>query len=131
MSFNFDPSMGQSESSSSVDLKRRLAAAMLQQGMQSSPIQSPWQGVARLSEALMGGLAVRRQAQQEQAANSQIMSALTGQPYTPPAQSGGFLSNLFGGNDVPASSAQSQVASTSPSSTTAAAPAIPRARSVA
>ena len=117
MSFNFDPSMGQSESSSSVDLKRRLAAAMLQQGMQSSPIQSPWQGVARLSEALMGGLAVRRQAQQEQDATGQIMSAITGQPYTPPAQSGGFLSNLFGSNNVPASSAQGQVASTAPTQT--------------
>jgi hypothetical protein len=114
MSFNFDANAGQSESQSSVDLKRRLAAAMLQQGMQSSPIQSPWQGVARLSEALMGGLQVRRQAQQEQDANSQVMSAITGQPYTPPAQSPGFLSSLFGSNKIPASDAQGQVAAASP-----------------
>ncbi len=117
MSFNFDPSMGQTESSSSVDLRRRLSAAMLQQGMDTSPIRSPWQGVARLSEALMGGLAVRNQAQQEQESLKQGMAALTGQPYTPPAPSGGFLSNLFGSNDVPASGAQSQVASSAPAST--------------
>jgi hypothetical protein len=115
MSFNFNPAAGETESSSSVDLRRRLAAAMLQQGMDTSPIRSPWQGVARLSEALMGGLAVRRQAQQEQDANNQIMSAITGQPYTPPAQSGGFLSRLFGDNGVPASGAQNQVSATSPS----------------
>ncbi len=114
MSFTFNPSAGETESSSAVDLRRRLAAAMLQQGMQTSPIQSPWQGAARLSEALMGGLAVRRQAQQEQDANAQIISAITGQPYTPPAQSGGFLSRLFGNNGVPASGAQGQVASSAP-----------------
>lgn len=116
MAFIFNPSAGETESSSAVDMRRRLAAAMLQQGMQSSPIQSPWQGVDRLAEAMMGSLAVRRQAQQEQAANSQIMSAITGQPYTPPAQSGGFLSRLFGDNGVPSSDAQGQVASTTPTS---------------
>ena len=114
MSFNFNPAAGETESSSAVDLRRQLAAAMMQQGMQSTPIQSPWQGVARLSEALMGGLAARRQAQQEQAANSQLMAAMTGQPYTPPAQSSGFLSKLFGDNGVPASGAQAQVDAGSP-----------------
>ena len=122
MSFNFNPAAGETESSSAVDLRRQLAAAMMQQGMQSTPIQSPWQGVARLSEALMGGLAARRQAQQEQAANSQLMAAMTGQPYTPPAQSSGFLSKLFGDNSVPASGAQSEMATSSPATTTAVAP---------
>lgn len=114
MSFNFDANAGENESSSAVEMRRRLAAAMLQQGMQSSPIQSPWQGAARLSEALMGGMAVRRQAQQEQNANSQIMAAITGQPYTPPAQSPGFLSKLFGDNGVAASAVQGEVAATNP-----------------
>ncbi|NTJ63541.1 hypothetical protein G6M50_38065 [Agrobacterium rhizogenes] len=119
MSFNFLPGQGETESSSAVDLRRRLAAAMLQQGMQTSPIQSPWQGVARLSEALMGGLAVRRQAQQEQESLKQGMAALTGQPYTPPAETGGFLSRLFGNNDVPATSAQNQISASSPAATSA------------
>ncbi|EJK83532.1 hypothetical protein [Rhizobium sp. AP16] len=122
MSFNFNPAAGETESSSAVDLRRRLAAAMMQQGMQSTPIQSPWQGVARLSEALMGGLAARRQAQQEQAANGQLMAAMTGQPYTPPAQSSGFLSKIFGDNSVPASGAQTEMAASSPATTTAVAP---------
>ncbi|MEF0939634.1 hypothetical protein [Rhizobium sp. BR 362] len=119
MSFIFNPSAGETESSSAVDMRRRLAAAMLQQGMQSSPIQSPWQGVARLSEALMGGLAARRQFQQEQDANTQIMSAITGQPYTPPAQSPGLFGSLFGGGKgVPASSgAQSEMAARNPGAT--------------
>ncbi|TAX29048.1 phage tail tip lysozyme [Rhizobium leguminosarum] len=46
------------------DQRKRLAYAMLQQGMESGPVQSPWQGAARLVQALMGGLAIRRQGQQ-------------------------------------------------------------------
>ncbi|WP_244956102.1 hypothetical protein [Rhizobium changzhiense] len=43
------------------DQRKRLAYAMLQQGMDMSPVQSPWQGAARLAQALMGGLAIRQQ----------------------------------------------------------------------
>ncbi|NNG74336.1 hypothetical protein HLI18_31630 [Rhizobium laguerreae] len=46
------------------DRRKQLAYAMLQQGMESGPVQSPWQGAARLVQALMGGLAIRRQEQQ-------------------------------------------------------------------
>ncbi|UWM76540.1 phage tail tip lysozyme [Rhizobium sp. WSM4643] len=46
------------------DRRKQLAYAMLQQGMESDPVQSPWQGAARLVQALMGGLAIRRQEQQ-------------------------------------------------------------------
>ncbi|WP_259669905.1 MULTISPECIES: hypothetical protein [unclassified Rhizobium] len=46
------------------DERKRLAHAMLQQGMDASPVQSPWQGAARLVQALMGGLAMRRQEQE-------------------------------------------------------------------
>ncbi|MFF0919851.1 hypothetical protein ACFYE8_09105 [Rhizobium leguminosarum] len=46
------------------DQRKRLAQAMLEQGMESGPVQSPWQGAARLVQALMGGLAIRRQEQQ-------------------------------------------------------------------
>lgn len=35
--------------------RRTFAQRMLAQGMDASPIQSPWQGAARLAQALMGG----------------------------------------------------------------------------
>ncbi|WP_164740534.1 phage tail tip lysozyme [Rhizobium chutanense] len=47
-----------------TEQRKRLAQAMLEQGMETSPVQSPWQGAARLVQALMGGLALRRQEQQ-------------------------------------------------------------------
>ncbi|WP_259672203.1 hypothetical protein [Rhizobium sp. NLR22b] len=51
-----------------------------------------------MAQALMGGLAVRNQANQQQAADAQVIAAITGQPYTPPEQPKGFLSSLFGGD---------------------------------
>ncbi|MBX5239647.1 hypothetical protein [Rhizobium sp. NLR22b] len=59
--FGGDTSKKQNEIS---DERKRLAHAMLQQGMDASPVQSPWQGAARLVQALMGGLAMRRQEQE-------------------------------------------------------------------
>ncbi|MEI1249263.1 hypothetical protein [Rhizobium aouanii] len=50
----------------------------------------------------MGGLAIRNQANEQRAADAQVISAITGQPYTPPEQPKGFLSSLFGGGDKPA-----------------------------
>ena len=41
-------------------MRDRLAQQMLAQGVDTSPIQSPWQGVARLAQALMGGQMMRR-----------------------------------------------------------------------
>ncbi|WP_245317560.1 hypothetical protein [Rhizobium sp. N122] len=51
-----------------------------------------------MAQALMGGLAMRKQANAEQAAMAKYMPGLTGLPYTPPEQPKGFLSSLFGGN---------------------------------
>ncbi|WP_259666207.1 hypothetical protein [Rhizobium lentis] len=45
----------------------------------------------------MGGLAIRNQANQQRAADAQVIATITGQPYTPPEQPKGFLSSLFGG----------------------------------
>lgn len=47
-------------SPASVERRRRVAEAMMKQGMDYSPIQSPWQGVARVTNAIMGGLDERR-----------------------------------------------------------------------
>lgn len=65
-----------------LERKRRLAEAMMQQGTDTSPIASPWQGAARLANALMGGLSMRRADKQEQAgrktAQESLMAAMTG-----------------------------------------------------
>jgi hypothetical protein len=49
----------------SVERKRRMAQALMEQGMQTSPIASPWQGFARMAQALSGGLASRRADEQD------------------------------------------------------------------
>ncbi|MBB5666593.1 hypothetical protein [Rhizobium leguminosarum] len=79
------------------DKRKQLAYAMLEQGMDASPVQSPWQGAARLAQALMGGLAIRQQDQERQVGTTKGPTAPTGAPATPPAKSPGFLSSWFGG----------------------------------
>jgi hypothetical protein len=39
-----------------IAAQRKIAEAMMARGMDYSPIRSPWQGAARVSEALLGGL---------------------------------------------------------------------------
>lgn len=39
-----------------IKARQRMAEAMLKQGMDASPIQSPWQGWARVANALIGGM---------------------------------------------------------------------------
>ncbi|MGO4135125.1 hypothetical protein ACEQ6A_11255 [Rhizobium brockwellii] len=51
-----------------------------------------------MAQALMGGLAIKNQANQQQAADAQVIAAITGQPYAPPEKPAGFLSSIFGGN---------------------------------
>ncbi|MBY2932519.1 lytic murein transglycosylase [Rhizobium leguminosarum] len=51
-----------------------------------------------MAQALMGGLAIRKQGEAEQAGMAEGMAALTGQPYTPPEKPAGFLSSIFGGS---------------------------------
>ncbi|WP_259667956.1 hypothetical protein [Rhizobium lentis] len=97
MGFIFGGDTGQTQADV-TDARKRLAAAMLQQGTDTSPIQSPWEGAARMAQALMGGLAVRNQANQQRTADAQVIAAITGQPYSPPEQPKGFLSSLFGGD---------------------------------
>lgn len=101
MGFIFGGDTGQSQADV-TDARKRLAAAMLQQGTDTSPIQSPWEGAARMAQALMGGLAIKNQANQQKAADAQVIAAITGQPYTPPEQPKGFLSSLFGDGNKPA-----------------------------
>ena len=53
-------------SENQYDPRRKFGYAMLQAGMDASPIQSPWQGAARLAQALAGGWAIG-QANEEEA----------------------------------------------------------------
>jgi hypothetical protein len=50
--FSFDANAG--ETPQSLEAKRTIANAMLKQGMDTSPIVSPFQGLARIAEALSG-----------------------------------------------------------------------------
>ncbi|MBY5399651.1 hypothetical protein HFN01_33185 [Rhizobium leguminosarum] len=103
MDFIFGGDTGKTQGDLS-DQRKRLAYAMLQQGMDTSPIQSPWQGAARLAQALMGGLAIRQADQERQvraangpAAPTAAPATPPGIPATPPAKPPGLLSSLFGG----------------------------------
>jgi hypothetical protein len=51
-SYSFDPATEKDSRSR----RRRIAEALLMQGTQATPIQSPWQGAARMAQALMGGV---------------------------------------------------------------------------
>ncbi len=73
---------GSKSSPKSLERRRRMAEALLGQGMDTSPISSPWQGAARLANALVGGMAMRKADQEEtagrDAANAAFMSAVQG-----------------------------------------------------
>ncbi|MGO7185635.1 hypothetical protein ACCT14_15390 [Rhizobium brockwellii] len=99
MGFIFGGDTGKTQGDIS-DQRKRLAYAMLQQGMDASPIQSPWEGVARLAEGGLGGLAIRQQRQEQQAGGAAGTAALTGQPSPSAPASPGFLSLLFGSGPV-------------------------------
>jgi hypothetical protein len=59
----------------SVERKRRLAEAMLAQGMQAEPIRSPWQGAAKIAQAMLGGNQVRKADEQESEGRKSAMEA--------------------------------------------------------
>jgi Transglycosylase SLT domain len=59
--------------------KRALAEALMQQGSDTSPIRSPWQGVARLVQGLMGGIheaSADRAEHENNAYNADLMKGL-------------------------------------------------------
>lgn len=92
-----------------IAVQRKIAQAMMERGSDYSPIQSPWQGVARVAESMMGGLE-SRQADEASKANASAESAL--------------LSSVFGG---PAASTPAPAATPTASTLPAAAPAGPTA----
>lgn len=79
--------------------RRRLAEAMLKQGMEATPISSHWQGAARLANALIGGMGISDVAKEQKAAE---------------AQTGQMLANLPGLGGSPASSMPAPAAPSAP-----------------
>jgi hypothetical protein len=57
--------------------RRKIAEALIAQGMDTSPIQSPWQGAARLAQALVGGLQERSADAEERAGRQQLSDILS------------------------------------------------------
>lgn len=60
----------------SIARKRKMAEAMLQSGMDTSPVASPWQGAARMAQALVGGLSQRKADKQEAEGKKSAKDAL-------------------------------------------------------
>jgi len=67
-----------SYSPESLKLRRRLAETMLQQGSDTSPIVSPWQGVARIVQAMMGGYQLGELERKEKEGQDASTKALVG-----------------------------------------------------
>jgi len=79
-------------SDDAIKRKRALADALIQQGSDTSAIRSPWQGVARLAQGLMGGLheGMANAAEKENNDyNSTLMNKVFGTPRLAPETGSG------------------------------------------
>jgi hypothetical protein len=72
---DLDPTQSQDITPEMAQRRRLLASAMLQQGMNSSPVQSWTQGAARIADALFGGLNMRSTDEAEAAARRSAAEA--------------------------------------------------------
>lgn len=84
-----------------VERRRRIAKELLAQAGGAEPIRSPWQGAAKIAQALVGGY-------EEAAAEKQDASNRT-------AANKALIDAVYGGSSDSAPSFNSQVAATSPS----------------
>lgn len=84
-----------------VERRRRIAKELLAQAGGAEPIRSPWQGAAKIAQALVGGY-------EEAAADKQDASNRT-------AANKALIDAVYGGSSGSAPSFNSQVAATSPS----------------
>jgi hypothetical protein len=67
---------GYGRKASPYDQRRKQGYSLLQQGMDTSPILSPWQGVGRLAQALVGGMELNAADSEEKAADKKRSDAL-------------------------------------------------------
>lgn len=71
-SFNINPG----ESPQAVAERRKIALLLMKEGMDTSPIRSPWQGAARVAQAMMGGMELNRADNAERATGKRLADAL-------------------------------------------------------
>lgn len=70
-----------------IAMRRQLAASVFKEGMDASPVQSPWQGAARLAQALVGGMTlgnIAKEDETDKAKANEIMSGIFGTPKPSP-----------------------------------------------
>jgi hypothetical protein len=77
MAFEVEVDSGQ-YTPESLKLRRRLAEAMMKQGFDASPIQSPWQGLARIAQSMLGGYQMSQLEERETAQQKAQDAALMG-----------------------------------------------------
>ncbi len=94
------PANGQ-VSPESLARRRRMAEGMLQSGIDTSPIASPWQGAARIANALVGGLSMHNADKSEQEGRKgyqdRFAAMLAGGKTPTDAQFGEMLGDPWGG----------------------------------
>jgi hypothetical protein len=82
-----------------LDRRRKMAESLMGQGLDISPIASPWQGAARMADALVGTLGMRGADQQEQAgrsaANQELMQAFAENAHPDNSAMMGILGNQW------------------------------------
>lgn len=67
---------GYGKKASPYDARRKYGYDLIKQGSDTSPVQSPWQGAARLAQALAGGLDLYTADRDEKAADKKRSDAL-------------------------------------------------------
>ena len=100
-SYNIAPG----ESTDAAAIRRKLALAMMGQGMDTSPIQHWTQGASRVAQAVMGGLELRREDERDQADRAKtrnIIGALMGGSTMPSAPATTAPVNPTAPRNVPA-----------------------------
>lgn len=61
-----------------LDMRKRLAMALIKNGADTSPISSHWQGLARLANALAGGYAMHKIEENKKSQDQAVTGALLG-----------------------------------------------------
>lgn len=91
-----------------ADARQRIAMMMMQQGVDTTPIQSWTQGAARIANALTGGMMLHQQREDNKAALSNLINSVT--PDQPPiaAAPGAAPASDAGPYAAPISSIESQ-----------------------
>lgn len=89
------------------EMRRKLALALIKDGMDTSPVQHWTQGAARMAQTLAGTLEERYLAGQERAETDRLAKVLAGHP----ALSGGGAAATGASSPAPASNAADAIAS--------------------